>query len=95
MKEHFLLAEDDENLGTLLTTFLNSKGFQTKWVKNGEEAIAIALSFIVLILLPKLRSVTALPSTAYVLLPSKSPTAILLPMSRLKPWGELVLAIDN
>jgi DNA-binding response OmpR family regulator len=45
MKEHFLLAEDDENLGTLLTTFLNSKGFQTKWVKNGEEAISYYRSF--------------------------------------------------
>ena len=45
MKEHFLLAEDDENLGALLTTFLNSKGFQTKWVKNGEEAISYYRSF--------------------------------------------------
>ena len=45
MKQHFLLAEDDENLGTLLSTFLNSKGFQTKWVKNGEEAISYYRSF--------------------------------------------------
>jgi len=45
MKQHFLLAEDDENLGALLTTFLNSKGFQTKWVKNGEEAISYYRSF--------------------------------------------------
>ncbi|MEY3048517.1 MAG: hypothetical protein RL365_555 [Bacteroidota bacterium] len=45
MKQHFLLAEDDENLGTLLYTFLNSKGFQTKWVKNGEEAISYYRSF--------------------------------------------------
>ena len=45
MKQHFLLAEDDENLGTLLTTFLNSKGFQTKWVKNVEEAISYYRSF--------------------------------------------------
>lgn len=45
MKQHILLAEDDENLGSLLTTFLNSKGFQTKWVKNGEEAIAYYRSF--------------------------------------------------
>ena len=45
MKQHFLLAEDDENLGTLLTTFLNSKGYQTKWVKNGEEAISYYRSF--------------------------------------------------
>jgi DNA-binding response OmpR family regulator len=45
MKQHFLLAEDDENLGSLLATFLNSKGFQTKWVKNGEEAITYYRSF--------------------------------------------------
>jgi DNA-binding response OmpR family regulator len=45
MKQHFLLAEDDENLGTLLSTYLNSKGFQTKWVKNGEEAISYYRSF--------------------------------------------------
>jgi DNA-binding response OmpR family regulator len=45
MKQHFLLAEDDENLGSLLTTFLNSKGYQTKWVKNGEEAISYYRSF--------------------------------------------------
>ena len=54
MKQHFLLAEDDENLGTLLSTYLNSKGFQTKWVKNGEEAISYyhtfnnAIDFIIL-----------------------------------------------
>jgi len=45
MKQHFLLAEDDENLGALLSTYLNSKGFQTKWVKNGEEAISYYHSF--------------------------------------------------
>jgi DNA-binding response OmpR family regulator len=45
MKQHFLLAEDDENLGSLLSTYLNSKGFQTKWVKNGEEAISYYHSF--------------------------------------------------
>ena len=45
MKQHFLLAEDDENLGALLSTYLNSKGFQTKWVKNGEEVISYYHSF--------------------------------------------------
>ncbi|MEY5132000.1 MAG: hypothetical protein RLZZ198_4 [Bacteroidota bacterium] len=45
MKQHFLLAEDDENLGALLSTYLNSKGFQIKWVKNGEEAISYYHSF--------------------------------------------------
>ena len=54
MKQHFLLAEDDENLGALLSTYLNSKGFQIKWVKNGEEAISYyhtfnnAIDFIIL-----------------------------------------------
>ena len=45
MKQHFLLAEDDENLGSLLSTYLNSKGYQIKWVKNGEEAISYYHSF--------------------------------------------------
>ena len=38
-KVNILLAEDDENLGSLLSTFLSSKGYQTKWVKNGNEAL--------------------------------------------------------
>ena len=45
MKQHILLAEDDENLGSLLTTFLNSKGYQTKWVKNGKEALDFYRAF--------------------------------------------------
>lgn len=45
MKQHILLAEDDENLGSLLATFLNSKGYQTKWVKNGKEALDFYLAF--------------------------------------------------
>ncbi|MFM7595237.1 MAG: response regulator transcription factor [Flavobacteriales bacterium] len=45
MKQHILLAEDDENLGALLATYLHSKGYQTKWVKNGEEALSYYHSF--------------------------------------------------
>jgi len=45
MKQHILLAEDDENLGSLLTTFINSKGFQTKWTKNGKEALEYYRAF--------------------------------------------------
>lgn len=45
MKQHILLAEDDENLGSLLATFLNSKGYQTKWVKNGKEALDFYRAF--------------------------------------------------
>jgi len=46
MKQHILLAEDDENLGSLLATFLNSKGYQTKWVKNGQEALDYYRAFV-------------------------------------------------
>jgi DNA-binding response OmpR family regulator len=45
MKQHILLAEDDENLGSLLATFLNSKSYQTKWVKNGKEALDFYRAF--------------------------------------------------
>ena len=45
MKQHILLAEDDENLGSLLTTFINSKGFQTKLTKNGKEALEYYRAF--------------------------------------------------
>lgn len=39
MKVNILLAEDDENLGNLLNTVLNSKGFSSFWVKNGLDAL--------------------------------------------------------
>lgn len=45
MKQHILLAEDDENLGSLLTTFINSKGFQTRLTKNGKEALEYYRAF--------------------------------------------------
>jgi len=37
-KIHILLAEDDENLGTLLHTFLKNKGFETVLARNGKAA---------------------------------------------------------
>jgi len=33
-----LLAEDDKNLGSILTSYLNAKGFPTKLCINGQEA---------------------------------------------------------
>lgn len=33
-----LLAEDDENLGTLLKEYLTARNYQTVWVTNGEKA---------------------------------------------------------
>jgi two-component system, OmpR family, response regulator len=37
-KTKILLAEDDENLGTLLREYLNVKGFDADWFINGEKA---------------------------------------------------------
>lgn len=34
-----LLAEDDENLGSLLKEYLKAKNYHTQWYINGEEAI--------------------------------------------------------
>ena len=34
-----LLAEDDENLGTLLNTFLKNKGYQVQLARNGKSAL--------------------------------------------------------
>ena len=36
--KNILLAEDDENLGKLLTTFLKAKGFHVELAKNGKSA---------------------------------------------------------
>ena len=36
--KNILLAEDDENLGKLLTTFLRAKGFEVELTKNGKSA---------------------------------------------------------
>jgi two-component system OmpR family response regulator len=38
---HILLAEDDENLGTLLHTFLKNKGFETVLTRNGKAAYEV------------------------------------------------------
>lgn len=34
-----LLAEDDPNLGLLLTEFLKKKGFEVTWANNGDQAL--------------------------------------------------------
>ena len=38
IKRRILLAEDDENLGTLLREYLNVKGYETQLFTNGEQA---------------------------------------------------------
>ncbi|PID92090.1 MAG: DNA-binding response regulator [Bacteroidetes bacterium] len=38
IKTRVLLAEDDENLGSLLQEYLQAKQFETDWVTNGEKA---------------------------------------------------------
>jgi len=35
-----LLAEDDDNLGTLLNTFLKAKGFDVELTRNGKQALS-------------------------------------------------------
>ena len=37
-KLNILMAEDDENLGLLLHTFLKSKGFDAELARNGKIA---------------------------------------------------------
>ncbi len=39
MKTKILLAEDDVNLGTILSEYLDTKGFQTKLCRNGVEGL--------------------------------------------------------
>ncbi len=34
-----LLAEDDPNLGLLLSEFLKKKGFEVTWANNGDQAL--------------------------------------------------------
>ena len=38
IKNRILLAEDDENLGSLLQEYLQAKNYETDWVTNGEKA---------------------------------------------------------
>jgi DNA-binding response OmpR family regulator len=37
-KTRILLAEDDENLGSLLREYLQAKSYDTHWLKDGEQA---------------------------------------------------------
>lgn len=60
-----LLAEDDENLGLLLSRLLKRKGVEVLWVKDGQEAYDIIYkdSYDVLILdwmMPKLSGIELL-----------------------------------
>ncbi|MDX2430751.1 MAG: response regulator transcription factor [Bacteroides sp.] len=38
IKNRILLAEDDENLGSLLQEYLQAKNYEADWVTNGEKA---------------------------------------------------------
>lgn len=38
IKNRILLAEDDENLGSLLQEYLQAKNYEADWVNNGEKA---------------------------------------------------------
>jgi DNA-binding response OmpR family regulator len=38
VKTRILLAEDDENLGSLLQEYLNARNYEADWVTNGEKA---------------------------------------------------------
>ncbi len=38
IKHRILLAEDDENLGSLLQEYLQAKNYEADWVNNGEKA---------------------------------------------------------
>ena len=44
-KKKILLVEDDEALANVYKSRLDIEGFETKWVGNGEDALAIALEF--------------------------------------------------
>ena len=41
IKVRLLLAEDDENLGSLLQEYLTAKNFEAEWVKDGEKAFRV------------------------------------------------------
>ena len=44
-KKKILLVEDDEALANVYKSRLDIEGFDTKWVANGEDALAAALEF--------------------------------------------------
>lgn len=45
IKKKILLVEDDEALANVYKSRMEIEGFETKWVPNGEEALAAAVSF--------------------------------------------------
>ena len=45
IKKKILLVEDDEALANVYKSRLDIEGFDTKWVANGEDALAAALEF--------------------------------------------------
>lgn len=44
-KKKILLVEDDEALANVYQSRLDIEGFETKWVGNGEDALAVAIEF--------------------------------------------------
>ena len=44
-KKKILLVEDDEALANVYRSRLDIEGFETRWVGNGEDALAIAIEF--------------------------------------------------
>lgn len=44
-KKKILLVEDDEALANVYKARLDIEGFETRWVGNGEDALAIAIEF--------------------------------------------------
>jgi len=44
-KKKILLVEDDEALANVYQSRLDIEGFETKWVGNGEDALAVAMTF--------------------------------------------------
>lgn len=44
-KKKILLVEDDEALANVYQSRLEIEGFETKWVSNGEDALAVAVTF--------------------------------------------------
>lgn len=44
-KKKILLVEDDEALANVYKSRLDIEGFETRWVGNGEDALAVAIEF--------------------------------------------------
>ncbi len=45
VKKKILLVEDDEALANVYKSRLDIEGFETRWVVNGEDALATAIDF--------------------------------------------------